>query len=218
MRPILFAIASVNQRSPSGATVIPYGPLPAVGVGNSVISPVSGARRPTLLVAVWANQMFPSRPADDRPGTGASGRDRKHRHTAARNSTDPVSISFREPDVPVGRRCDLNQVPGIRHHDGRIVDAAGGYGADRADPVLNEPELLIGAGDDRRRRAARRRNVEFHEATRRNDPTYLIRRGFREPDSAIGPCGDSNRKAGDGWNQILGNGPEHAESTYLVRG
>ncbi len=39
MRPILLPLISVNQRLPSGPAVMPYGVLPAVGMGYSVIVP-----------------------------------------------------------------------------------------------------------------------------------------------------------------------------------
>src|SRR5690348_8120467 len=66
-------MASVNQRLPSGPTVIAPGPLLGVGVGNSVIAWVLGSIIPILLVRLshpvlvgWpgsVNQRLPSGPA-----------------------------------------------------------------------------------------------------------------------------------------------------------
>jgi hypothetical protein len=48
IRPTLLAPASVNQRLPSGPSVIPEGRLLAVGIGYSVTAP-AGVILPTLL-------------------------------------------------------------------------------------------------------------------------------------------------------------------------
>src|SRR5512141_2090882 len=61
-RPILLAVAPVNQMFPSGPVVIPTGRLPGVGIGNSVMTP-SGGIRPILLPSSSVNQRFPSGPA-----------------------------------------------------------------------------------------------------------------------------------------------------------
>ena len=53
----------MNQRLPSGPTVIPAGPLEAVGVGNSVIAWVVGLISPILLAPNSVNQRLPSGPA-----------------------------------------------------------------------------------------------------------------------------------------------------------
>src|SRR3954454_23546574 len=60
--PIWFAIRSVNQRLPSAPTVIPYGRLFCVSVGNSVIVPL-GVMRPIAARSDSLNQRFPSGPA-----------------------------------------------------------------------------------------------------------------------------------------------------------
>ncbi len=61
IRPILFAVLSVNQMLPSGPAATPRGPLFAVGMGNSVTVPV-GVIRPTLLVFSCTYQKLPSAP------------------------------------------------------------------------------------------------------------------------------------------------------------
>src|SRR5437763_734208 len=62
MHPILLPPCSVNQRLPSGPAVIPSGPLPYVGRGNSVIMPLV-LMRPILLPSGSVNQRLPSGPA-----------------------------------------------------------------------------------------------------------------------------------------------------------
>lgn len=65
--PIWLGAASVNQRAPSGPTVIVYGAELAVGVANSLMEWVVGLIspiRPTLSV----NQRLPSDPAVIPPG------------------------------------------------------------------------------------------------------------------------------------------------------
>src|SRR5437773_12089035 len=54
-RPILLLLDSVNQRLPSGPTVIPIGPLPGVAAGSSGVAAV-GALRPTLVSQCSLNQ------------------------------------------------------------------------------------------------------------------------------------------------------------------
>src|SRR6516225_2244627 len=60
--PMLLPVNSVNQRSPSGPAVMPKGPLPTVGIGNSVTTPAV-VMRPILLPTISANQRLPSCPA-----------------------------------------------------------------------------------------------------------------------------------------------------------
>src|SRR3954454_17047096 len=60
--PIWFAIRSVNQRLPSAPTVIPYGWLSYVSVGNSVIVPL-GVMRPIAPRSDSVNQRLASGPA-----------------------------------------------------------------------------------------------------------------------------------------------------------
>src|SRR5207248_1326175 len=59
-RPLL--LDSVNHRLPSGPTVMPWGKLFAVGIGNSVIVPVD-VIRPILLPLDSTNHMLPSGPS-----------------------------------------------------------------------------------------------------------------------------------------------------------
>ena len=61
--PILPAPSSVNQRLPSGPTVIPYGSESAVGVGISLIVPVEGSRTPIWPTRSSVNQTLPSGPS-----------------------------------------------------------------------------------------------------------------------------------------------------------
>src|SRR5262249_24655021 len=61
MRPILPATTSANHRLPSGPTVMPSGPLAAVGTANSVTKPV-GVMRPILPPHTSVNQRLPSGP------------------------------------------------------------------------------------------------------------------------------------------------------------
>src|SRR5262245_17742289 len=61
MRPIFAFPGSVNHRLRSGPVVMPEGRLPAVGRGNSVITP-AGVIRPILFPVVSVNQRFPSGP------------------------------------------------------------------------------------------------------------------------------------------------------------
>src|SRR5881296_183562 len=61
-RPILLLLDSVNQRLSSAPTVMPMGPLRAVGTSNLVISPV-GVICPILLPEASVNQRLPSGPA-----------------------------------------------------------------------------------------------------------------------------------------------------------
>src|SRR6185369_14906870 len=59
--PILFALASVNQRLPSGPRVMPATPLAAVGIGYSVKTPAVD----TFPIRLWylsVNQRLPSGP------------------------------------------------------------------------------------------------------------------------------------------------------------
>src|SRR5258708_17074531 len=62
-RPIWSAlgVCSVNHNAPSGPVVMPVGPLPAFGSGNSVIAPAV-VMRPILLAKVSVNQSAPSGP------------------------------------------------------------------------------------------------------------------------------------------------------------
>jgi NAD(P)-dependent dehydrogenase (short-subunit alcohol dehydrogenase family) len=60
--PMLFPLASVNQRLPSGPAVIPKGELLGVGMGNSVMLP-SGVICPMLFPLSSVNQRLPSGPA-----------------------------------------------------------------------------------------------------------------------------------------------------------
>ena len=60
-RPIWFLPFSVNQRAPSGPTVMSWGVELVVGGGNSVTTPV-GVMRPILPVSS-VNQRFPSGPS-----------------------------------------------------------------------------------------------------------------------------------------------------------
>src|ERR1700686_1284055 len=62
IRPILFALLSVNQRLPSKPAVIDLGALFAVVVANSVIVPAV-VIRPILLAPCSANHSAPSTPA-----------------------------------------------------------------------------------------------------------------------------------------------------------
>src|SRR5215471_4341661 len=71
LRPILLPSCSANQRLPSGPTVMPVGPLLALGRANSVILPPL-VMRPILLLLLHAklesrthavNQRAPSGPA-----------------------------------------------------------------------------------------------------------------------------------------------------------
>src|SRR5262249_36938577 len=59
MRPILLEKFSVNQRSPSGATVTPRKEAFGVFTGHSVTHP-SASMRPSALALVSTNQMLPS--------------------------------------------------------------------------------------------------------------------------------------------------------------
>src|ERR1035437_2548463 len=59
--PILPTLYSVNQRLPSGPVVMYSGPLPLVGVTNSVIVP-EGVTLPILPALCSANQRLPSGP------------------------------------------------------------------------------------------------------------------------------------------------------------
>ena len=59
MRPILSAKFSVNQRSPSGATVTPRKEASGVLTGHSVTRPCA-SMRPSALALVSTNQMLPS--------------------------------------------------------------------------------------------------------------------------------------------------------------
>src|SRR5207245_7150545 len=58
--PILTAENSLNQRLPSGPTVIAAGPELAVGVENSVMAWVAGLISPILPTPVSVNQRLPS--------------------------------------------------------------------------------------------------------------------------------------------------------------
>src|SRR5450756_2176135 len=60
-RPILLALASVNQTLPSGPPAIPLGKLPAVAIEYSVATP-AGVMLPIRLLAVSVNQRLPSAP------------------------------------------------------------------------------------------------------------------------------------------------------------
>src|SRR5215813_1867564 len=59
MRPILLEKFSVNQRSPSGATVTPRNEASGVFTGHSVTRPCA-SMRPRALALVSTNQMLPS--------------------------------------------------------------------------------------------------------------------------------------------------------------
>jgi len=59
--PILLLWDSVNHSAPFGPTVIPCGPLPAVGMENSEKTPAV-VRRPILLPASSVNHIAPSGP------------------------------------------------------------------------------------------------------------------------------------------------------------
>src|SRR5207249_10292819 len=64
-RPILLPLSSVNQRLPSGPTVMARGPLRGAGLGsggNSVTTP-AGVICAILLPKNSVNQRLPSRPA-----------------------------------------------------------------------------------------------------------------------------------------------------------
>ena len=61
IRPIRFPMTSVNQRFPSGPTVMVSGWLFAFGRGNSVTTP-AGVMRPIALQSSSANHRFPSGP------------------------------------------------------------------------------------------------------------------------------------------------------------
>jgi hypothetical protein len=61
MRPTWLISVSENHTLPSGPRIMPSGPAPGVGIGNSVISP-RGVMRPILLAAFSANQRLPSAP------------------------------------------------------------------------------------------------------------------------------------------------------------
>src|SRR5437660_389807 len=63
IRPILAAEKSLNQRWPSGPTVIAPGPELAVGVENSVMAWVEGLISPILPTPFSVNQRLPSGPA-----------------------------------------------------------------------------------------------------------------------------------------------------------
>src|SRR5271154_3700273 len=63
IRPTIPVAFSANHSAPSGPTVIPSGPLLAVGVGNSPTScPVVGSSSPILLAPNSVNQRLPSGP------------------------------------------------------------------------------------------------------------------------------------------------------------
>src|SRR6516162_7738458 len=62
MRPILpIVVNSVNQTAPSGPAVIPSGPLPGFGRGNSVMAPVA-VIRPIRFPGNSVNHKAPSEP------------------------------------------------------------------------------------------------------------------------------------------------------------
>src|SRR5258707_13050011 len=62
-RPIWSAlgVCLVNHNAPSGPVVMPVGPLPAFGTGNSVTAPAV-VMRPILLAKESGNQSAPSGP------------------------------------------------------------------------------------------------------------------------------------------------------------
>jgi len=62
IRPILLPFVSANHNPPSGPAAMPTGPLPAVGVGNSVIAP-DIVIWPILLPLASVNHSAPSDPA-----------------------------------------------------------------------------------------------------------------------------------------------------------
>src|SRR5262249_58742640 len=62
MRPILLLFCSMNQRAPSGPTVIACGKLPAVGTGNCVMAPAV-VIRPIWSLRPSVNQNAPSGPS-----------------------------------------------------------------------------------------------------------------------------------------------------------
>src|SRR5207237_659895 len=67
IRPILLRPDSVNQSPLSGPAVIPSGPLPGVGIGNSLKLP-EVVIRPILLPKNSVNQSAPSGPGVIRKG------------------------------------------------------------------------------------------------------------------------------------------------------
>ena len=77
IRPILFALNSVNQRLPSGPAVIPDRFAPAVmPLENSVTAP-PGVIRPMRFPVSSVNQTLPSGPAAIRSGAAPDGEDRR---------------------------------------------------------------------------------------------------------------------------------------------
>src|SRR5579871_2931586 len=97
-RSILLPCCSVNQRLPSGPTVIPMGKPPEVGIGNRAISP-SGVRRPIAPVVLSVNQRLPSVPAaiplGRPPGTGEG-----NSVTCPPGVMRPIALPVQEPGAP----------------------------------------------------------------------------------------------------------------------
>ena len=89
IRPILLPSASVNQRLPSGPAVMPRGLLPAVGTGNSVMTPAV-VIRPILLATVFGEPEVAVRAGRDARGAAAGRGDRELGDDAGRG--DPADL------------------------------------------------------------------------------------------------------------------------------
>src|SRR5207247_1907184 len=107
IRPIWFARFSVNQRLPSGPSVIALGPLFAVGIVNSVMVP-AGVIRPTLLALYSVYQTLPSgadvMPAGPLEGVGMG--------NSVMRRADPEMVTAAVPlTVPLLARTVADPVP-----------------------------------------------------------------------------------------------------------
>ena len=125
MRPILPA-RSVNQRLPSGPTVMPSGVAFAVGIGNSATSVPVVVTLPILLPLYSVNQRLPSGPTARPLMPLASAHHRELGDRPRRGDpADLARVEHREPEVAVGPRHEPEEPAGAAATGNSVITPAG---------------------------------------------------------------------------------------------
>jgi len=122
----------------------------AIGRGNGKLGYGSGGRHPAdPIVVVFDKPQCAVGSEGEPPGCAASGDRELGQHTRGRDPANPVPQQLRKPEVPVVVRRQTRR-PGARERHWKPGDDSG-----RGDPPnlaaikLAEPEIPVGAGDDR---------------------------------------------------------------------
>ena len=161
MRPILLEKFSVNQRSPSGATVTPRSDASGVFTGHSVTRPCA-SMRPSALALVSTNQMLPSGCVTMARGSqfGVGSWYSVTWPSMLMRPICPASYSLNQRS-PSRTTSESGRQPGVRPVGEFRHGAARRDPAEPADMGFGEPDISVRARDDAVRPGARRSEAEI---------------------------------------------------------